>query len=207
SIREVEAGLREVAESLSCELEQFVGPPRRGRGKLLAVAGGVALGVALIGVFGAARLSRHQPAAAGISMAAAPHRIAVAFESSPPGAKVFRAGESTPLGMTPFALSFERSSQPQSFEFRLPGRQVAHQEVSMAESSRVVVALARATAIEAAGPTEQALPTGHASASVAKKWPAAPARPGGSHRSKTPRKVTPPRPLDRGGVMDPFAEP
>ncbi len=49
------------------------------------------------------------------------HLITLGFESDPPGARVFREGESVPLGTTPFEVTVKRSERAGRVRFELAG--------------------------------------------------------------------------------------
>jgi hypothetical protein len=69
--------------------------------------------------------------------------VEISFQSSPPGATVFRAGSETPLGVTPFTARLGTTPQPQVFAFRHPGWKEGRTTVTLAANARVELALAR----------------------------------------------------------------
>jgi hypothetical protein len=126
---------------------------------------------------------------------APPPQIRIALESTPPGADVFRDGEATPIGRTPFAWSIARSPGAAELEFRLDGRKPEKRAVPLGEDARVVVALE---------PLEPPAPPVPALAPVPAPAPAqAPANkphPPVAHPTKKKKKLD----LERGAVIDPF---
>ncbi|MBN2495621.1 MAG: serine/threonine protein kinase [Deltaproteobacteria bacterium] len=70
-------------------------------------------------------------------------RVDIRFESRPPGAAVYRQGETSPLGITPVTLSFEQRAESAAFELRLADHRSVQREISLAESSSVSIRMPR----------------------------------------------------------------
>jgi hypothetical protein len=73
----------------------------------------------------------------------APATVEISFQSTPPGATVFREGSDAPLGLTPFTARFDATAQPQVFAFRRPGWKEGRATVSLGANAQVELALAR----------------------------------------------------------------
>ncbi len=147
---------------------------RRGRIAMAAVAGVV---VAAAAVWVATRPER--PAATASSPPApAAAQIEVEFVTSPPGAAVYRTGESAPLGWTPFTASFAPSDRVQSFELRKPGFEAASTSIFLDRSRRVA-----ATLTESPAPTAAAAVADEAKAAGAGSGSAEPALASGPERA------------------------
>jgi serine/threonine-protein kinase len=104
--------------------------------------------------------------------------VTLAFESTPPGANVFRTGESVPLGTTPFSTTLPRAERALHIRFELEGHAPEERDVWLTESSDVV-----ATMTVVPKPDPVAVPAGDR-------------RP----RSKRTKRPT----VQREGVIDPF---
>jgi serine/threonine-protein kinase len=163
SMKWVEDKLRGIAETLSVDLEQYAAaaPAKRLPRRALALGGVALAAVAVVLAVGLARrgeqalpaLAVEVPEAAADPAPPAPptppevtpiQTIEIHFDSTPRGAQVFaRSDPATALGITPFALSRETSPGSESFVFRLPGYQEAEDEISLADSARVKVTLAK----------------------------------------------------------------
>jgi hypothetical protein len=103
--------------------------------------------------------------------------------SKPTGARVFRVGETIPLGVTPFSVPLARSDQPTQLRFELDGHESKQIEVPITDSIEIEVALVKDRA------------AGKAKSTVTFRRP-----------KKTPTPAQPKaRPLAREGVIDPFA--
>jgi eukaryotic-like serine/threonine-protein kinase len=70
-----------------------------------------------------------------------PARVTVSLDSTPQGARVFRAGSEEPLGVTPLALDLPRADEEAAFALRLNGHLDAEARVSLSESSQISVVL------------------------------------------------------------------
>ena len=105
--------------------------------------------------------------------------VTIALSSTPPGATVTRIGETVPLGVTPFAASLGRSARPCTIRIELAGYSPREVEVPLTSSHAVGIPLQRLPAV------------------VSKK------------RASEPSKQKPDGakaiPVQREGVMDPFA--
>jgi hypothetical protein len=66
-----------------------------------------------------------------------PTTATLTFESNPPHARVFRQGESVPLGTTPFSKQLARSTEPTQLRFELAGHEPYRIEV-VVDADRVV---------------------------------------------------------------------
>lgn len=67
--------------------------------------------------------------------------ITVTFSSTPPGAQVFRNGETIPLGTTPFDMTFAASDQPMRVRYELPSYEAQATEVALDRSHDEAVEL------------------------------------------------------------------
>ena len=196
---------------------------RRGRIAMAAVAGVV---VAAAAVWVATRPDR--PAATASSPPPAPAQIEVEFVTSPPGAAVYRTGESAPLGWTPFTASFAPSDRVQSFELRKPGFEAASTSIFLDRSRRIAATLTESPAPTAAAVADEAGAGGGSAGPALASGPerAAPAPTSGERRrdrksnrkrppaaagTATPSRTgdtSPPaddkRRVDRTGVLNPF---
>jgi serine/threonine protein kinase len=104
--------------------------------------------------------------------------VAVDFVSLPAGARVFREGETIPLGTTPFTVELPRSDHAMRVRFELAGYEPVEQDVALTAPIKIQTPLEK-------------LP------------PAVPVR--GSHPA--PKADHPaPHPANREGVLDPFAK-
>jgi len=117
--------------------------------------------------------------------------VKLTFSSTPPGAKVYRDGETVPLGVTPFSITMPRSDHMLHVKLELAGYQPDLREVSLAGSTEVAATL---TAIPVAKPVEHARPP----------TPESEPRP---RTEPEPEPEQPPKPPQREGVIDPFAPP
>jgi serine/threonine-protein kinase len=105
-----------------------------------------------------------------------PETVTLKFTSEPPGAKVFRQGESVALGITPFETTLVRAGNSTPVRFELDGYESMEVDASLEKSENISVTLDKI-------PTPVALDQ--------KPRP----------RDKPAKK----KPLQREGVMDPFA--
>ncbi|HEY5937321.1 MAG TPA: serine/threonine-protein kinase [Kofleriaceae bacterium] len=104
--------------------------------------------------------------------------VLLKFSSDPSGARVYRPGETVPLGTTPFVTTMPRTSQPLHVTLELAGHEVAEREISLAEPGELTVTLVPVSV---------------------------PAKPDAVKRP-APGKREPKKPgVQREGVMDPFA--
>lgn len=209
SIREVESRLQKV--SLRLQQEAAVPTPlgvplHRERRVWLAAAGIAVLMVAIVSL---ARRPRSapppSPAASGAAnqpatSPSAHQPVRATFASDPPGATVFRDRATQPVGVTPFAANLERSATPETFEFRLDGRQTVRQQLLLSANTAVTVVLPALVP-----------PPADPSPATASDEPAPPPR--RSKRTEStarppagaPEKSTnEPAALDHGAVLDPF---
>ena len=67
--------------------------------------------------------------------------ITIAFTTTPPGARVFRVGESVPLGTTPFAATFARTMQRITVRIEREGYQPTTSEIGLDTSHEIVTDL------------------------------------------------------------------
>ncbi len=109
----------------------------------------------------------------------------VSFESSPKGARVFRAGETVPLGTTPFQVAFPRSQHPTQFRFELAEHEPFGIEIVVEGDQRVDALLTP-------------LPTTRDPLVVDRHNSKVPAIPPPASPKRKPR-------VQREGVMDPFS--
>ncbi|MBA3452858.1 MAG: serine/threonine protein kinase [Deltaproteobacteria bacterium] len=107
--------------------------------------------------------------------------VVIEFHSTPAGAKVTRAGETVPLGMTPFSTELTRADRPCHVRFELPGHDAIEVPVPMTESRTLELVMTRSKAVVSKRPVK---------ATTRRK-------PGGD--------ATKPKQVHREGVMDPFA--
>jgi serine/threonine-protein kinase len=120
---------------------------------------------------------------------AAPATVTLGFTSTPPGARVFRQGETVPLGVTPFTTELARAERSTPVRFELEGYEPIEVDASLATSENLSVTLEQLPAAPAA-----------ARAIASKKRAPAPA-PRPNRKSRTNPTV------QREGVMNPFADP
>jgi hypothetical protein len=101
------------------------------------------------------------PAAVPAVAAATPPapRVAILFESDPPGAQTRRVGEGELIGITPFSQVFE-SGVPAEFELRMPGYEPQVVRVELTADSKVRAQLhkvrARSRGVRPATPPRRA---------------------------------------------------
>ena len=106
---------------------------------------------------------------------AQPEVVTLKFRSTPPGAKVFRKGESVALGVTPFETTLVKAGRSTPVTFVLDGYEPMEVDASLAQSENISVTLDK---LPEPAADRQARPR-----------PAKPAK----------------KKLQREGVMDPFA--
>jgi len=111
----------------------------------------------------------------------APATVTLTFTSTPSGARVFRHGETVPLGVTPFSTELARADRTTPVRFELAGYAPMEVEASLASSEDLAVTLDKLPS-----------PAPVAARSIDRPRLAKP-------------EVDQPRPLHREGVMDPFA--
>jgi hypothetical protein len=130
-----------------------------------------------------------EPVAPAIERAAPaevePAIVEIGIESTPPGASVYRAGETVALGVTPFTVPLSRSEKPVKMRFEKPGFQAKEIEVPIAASLEIEVSLAKDREPAAA------------KSSVRIRKPTA--KPGTDTKPKA-------QTLQREGTIDPFAK-
>jgi len=155
--KEIESRLRKYAGLSSIQLESL-GPDLRRRRPVWTIAA-IAAGIALAAGAALFLSLRRQtpetpppPPPAPIVDAAVPEEpppppppamVTVSFETTPPGAEVWREGGDAPLGKTPLTLTVEQADTLATFELRLPGFEKARREISLSKDVQVVVALTR----------------------------------------------------------------
>ncbi len=178
-------------------------PPKRRTALWIGGAAALVVGLGLAAMKLAG--SSSEPAAPPPERAQPVARIDVAFETTPAGAEVFRAGETVALGRTPFSTSFDMSDRIETFELRLAGYTSTTQKLRLDRSSRVsaaLVAVAPSPVVEAPvvkSPETKPVRTAAKPKKVEAKAPVPTTK-------KTDPKPNPdPRPGDRSGVMNPFA--
>ncbi|MGE5183815.1 MAG: serine/threonine-protein kinase [Acidobacteriota bacterium] len=74
-------------------------------------------------------------------VAVRPAMVTVSFTSTPPGARVFRVGETVPLGITPFQTSFARSDRASHVRFELAAHEPAEAVVALTASTAIAITL------------------------------------------------------------------
>jgi serine/threonine-protein kinase len=186
SMHEVTARLRALADNEAVPLENFKPleiTQRRKRKNLMAAWGGVVV-LALVVGLGYWAANRPDPAPVVEKPKPPPvekpkTEVKVAFGSRPAGVKVYQNDEKTPIGVTPFELTFPIGGAKATFHFRADGFQSVSEEVSFDEDSAVAVEL--------------------------KEVEKPKAKPKPKARSKKPRVKKKNR-LKRSGVVDPFAQ-
>lgn len=109
-----------------------------------------------------------------------PDIVEISVVSNPPGATVYRVGETVALGVTPFTVALPRSETPTQMRFELADHAAKTIEVPIAESLEIDVNLAREATPENARPV---------------RWKKRP-----SSREQPVKK------LQREGTIDPFAK-
>ena len=107
---------------------------------------------------------------------AQPEVVTLKFRSTPPGAKVFRKGESVALGVTPFETTLVKAGRSAVVTFVLEGYEAMEVDASLAQSENISVTLDKAPQPVANRAKARARPPKHAK-----------------------------KKLQREGVMDPFA--
>ncbi|HEX2659221.1 MAG TPA: serine/threonine-protein kinase, partial [Polyangia bacterium] len=204
SIKDVGNRLQEILDGLGgTGRSAWVTSAVRDRRVWLAASG---LALLLVGAFA---FPRHRPRLAPAAETAVapvspkvPESVELRFQSSPPGATVFRVGDAQPLGTTPFAASFDRASRVEVFEFRLDGWQVGRKDLSLLENATVEVSLVpgerdmREATANLASSTQREASNGSGSrASGAGRRPGQTSKP-------SPKRAK--LELDRDAVMNPF---
>jgi serine/threonine-protein kinase len=140
TMAEVEARLRGIARDLAAP-PPALPPPRTNRRALLAPAlVGLFLALVALGGYGWIR-----PPRAGAAVPApespASARVALVFESTPPGAVVVDALAQRPVGTTPLTLWVPRSDEVATYDILLFGRPAGTVEVPLSRDARVAVLL------------------------------------------------------------------
>lgn len=128
-------------------------------------------------------VAQSAPAPTPVEPPVAPVIVDISVVSTPPGATVFRVGETVALGVTPFTVALPRSETPTQMRFVLAGHAAKTIEVPIAESLEIEVNLARESTPENARPV---------------RWKKRPSS--GKQPVETPKK------LQREGTIDPFAK-
>ena len=121
------------------------------------------------------------PTATPANAQAEPQSVTIEFVSTPPGALVTRAGETVPLGKTPFSAPLARSVTPGLVRFERPGHEDVDVEVTLTGSRTVEVAMPRVSAVVSKQPAKATV------------------------RKKPEGEGAKPKQVQREGVMDPFA--
>src|SRR5262249_11523404 len=73
----------------------------------------------------------------------APVIVEIGLVSKPPGASVFRGGETVPLGVTPFPVPLSRSDKPVNMRFEKHGFAPKTVEISLEDSLEIEVTLSK----------------------------------------------------------------
>ena len=183
------------ATELAMALRAIAFRPQRSAWKWLggglALAGGAAAAVLLIPDL----LATHQAAQAQppppvethdflVPPRAPPKDVLLKFSSEPSGARVYRPGETVPLGITPFVTTMPRAQQPLRVTLELAGHEAAEREISLAEPGELTVTL-------------EPVPVPTKTDEVKKPAIGKPEPP----RGRNPKKPG----VQREGVIDPFA--
>jgi len=144
SMNEIETRLKGIGESLSLDLETFIGSPWSRRRRFAAITATVVFTLLIGGVGLGYMLSRGLTKPV-VTLIQRPEKttVDIAFSSTPPGAEVYKAGAGEILGITPFRMSFPRSKAKQSFEFRMNGYKNEVQEASFSEDTKILVTLVK----------------------------------------------------------------
>jgi serine/threonine-protein kinase len=119
---------------------------------------------------------------------AVPTTVTIEFVSRPAGATVTRAGETVPLGVTPFSAPLVRSDKAGHVRIELAGHVPQEIEVPLTMSHTLAIPMTRVAAVVSKQPAKAAV----------RKKPEQPEEPRKGDGDK-------PKPVQREGVMDPFA--
>ena len=150
SMTEIENSLREIADDLACALESYSKPPPAHRiSRRLVGAAAAASAVLIVGgwvLFGAAGGSKDKAATPTRATpppasVVASGEVSIRFESTPPGAEVFREGTDVSLGVTPVTVSLKRSATVGVFELRKAGHTNTVESVALAQNATVMATL------------------------------------------------------------------
>ncbi len=148
----------QTAGELAAALHAIPRSARRGRARWAVLGLGIATAVATLLVVPkllataesasprAAETAAPQAAALRAAVrAAAPARseVTISFTTVPPGAGVFRAGETVPLGTTPFAATFSRATHPLTVRLERDGYQSITAAVALETSHETAIELSR----------------------------------------------------------------
>ena len=112
---------------------------------------------------------------------APPATVMIDFITQPAGATVTRAGETVPLGVTPFVASLVRSDKMSRVRVELAGHVPQEIEVPLAASSSITIPMTRVPALVSKQPVKTSAP------------------------KKSGEEGGKPKQVQREGVMDPFA--
>jgi hypothetical protein len=136
-------------------------PPKARRGALFSLAGLLLIGASAAAVYAVwnLRQERQDTVEQQAIQRELSTSITVEFNSSPPGAEVYRAGETIPLGLTPFNANFTRSNNSMEVLFVLDGHEDVEVEVSLNRAVQVVATLP-ALPVDAAPITADAMDAG-----------------------------------------------
>ncbi|MCC7000352.1 MAG: hypothetical protein IT370_37480 [Deltaproteobacteria bacterium] len=183
--------------NFSGSTERMLAAPRSRR--LLWTGAGVLAVAAAGAVLLWSRSGTHRHAVPALVKPPAPATVQISFDSDPPGAEVFRKGDSAPLGQTPFTRSFPASDERSGFVFQLRGHGSLERDVSLARDSNLAVVLALAPE-----PAPSAVPA------VATAPAPAPRSSRAKVRERTSKPARAPKSgaggLDKGGVIDAFGD-
>ena len=147
--------LRAVSDQAAVPVEFFAAPVVRTHGSWRRVVTMAALGAAALLALITALLARGDwrsvPAKGGGAVDAAiaaamqlGSTVAIALDSMPRGARVFRLDDGTLLGETPLRISLPRSGAPLQAEFRLAGYRDLRRVVALDHDSEEIVRLTEA---------------------------------------------------------------
>jgi serine/threonine-protein kinase len=144
--------------------------------------------------------------ATGAAEAAAAATIEVSFRSDPPGAQVFAAGETTPLGTTPLRRQRPRADREREFVFRLPGYREQRARPSGTSAPEVFALLEPEGSARAAEPRPRGRRPADGERPPADRPAAAEPAPAKVVEKPAPAKPAGKRRIDKVDTVDPFAE-
>ena len=121
-----------------------------------------------------------EPTAQPAPEAAAPATVTIEFVSKPAGATVTRAGETVPLGTTPFSAPLARSDKVGHVRVELAGHVARELDVPLTMSQSLAIPMTRIPAVVSKQPAKAAVP------------------------EKPEVEGAKPKQVQREGVMDPF---
>jgi serine/threonine-protein kinase len=170
-------------------------PPRRRRWIPAAAAGAVAVA----GIVAWTVATRERAPALPV---ASPTMIDVDIDTSPSGATVSRARDGVELGRTPVSLRLESSEDVEELVLQLDGYESATRGIALDRPSRHSIALVPLPAPDAA-PAVAVPPPDAAPPRARSRTRVRPGSGSGSATGAAAGSAT--RPVDRSGVLDPFA--